>query len=122
MLPSVRGMIRRNPSMIIKDIVRKLSDKPLSLRALETKIDTNDKTIKEYTSLLCDLNILKLKKINKGRKVITKKITPKKTVTTIKTPKRTVTKTVTHKKTVTRKVTPKTKEVYEVIREKNPLI
>ena len=57
-----------------------------------------------------------------GRKVITKKITPKKTVTTIKTPKRTVTKTVTRRKTVTRKITPKRKEVYEVIKEKNPLI
>jgi len=57
-----------------------------------------------------------------ARKVITEKITPKKTVTTIKTPKRTITKTVTPKKTVTKKVTPKRKEVYEVIKEKNPLI
>src|SRR3989338_1026769 len=57
-----------------------------------------------------------------ARKVITKKITPRKTVTTIKTPKRTVTKTVTRRKTVTRKITPKRKEVYEVIKEKNPLM
>ena len=72
MLPSVRGMIRRKPSIIIKEIINKLKEKPLSLRALETKINTNDKTIKEYSILLQDLNILKLKKIKKGKRIITK--------------------------------------------------
>ena len=72
MLPSVRGMIRRKPPIIIKEIINKLKEKPLSLRALETKIDTNDKTIKEYALLLEDLNILRLKKIKKGKRTITK--------------------------------------------------
>ena len=56
------------------------------------------------------------------KKTIIKKITPKKTVTTIKTPRRKITKTVTKNKITTKKETPKTKEVYEVIKEKNPLI
>ena len=77
MLPFIRGMIRRKPALIIKEIIKVLREKSLSLRALETKVNTNDKTIKEYTLLLQDLNILKLNKIKKGTKVITKaELTP----------------------------------------------
>ena len=65
-------MERRKPAMIIKEIIRELKGGPLSLRALETKINTNDKTIKEYILLLQDLNIIKLKKETKGKRVTTK--------------------------------------------------
>lgn len=65
-------MERRKPAVIIKEIIKMLKERPLSLRALETKINTNDKTIKEYTLLLQDLNILQLKKVMKGKRIITK--------------------------------------------------
>ena len=64
-------MTRRKPSDIIRGIIHVLTEKPLSLRALETKMNTNDRTIRNYTQLLKDLNLLSLKKIQKGKKVIT---------------------------------------------------
>ena len=57
-----------------------------------------------------------------AKKTTIRKITPKKTITTIRTPKRKITKTVTKNRVKTAKKTPARKEVYEVIREKNPLI
>ena len=57
-----------------------------------------------------------------SRKTTTRKITPKKKVTIIKTPKRKITKTVTKDKVVTKKETPGIKGIYEVIKEKNPMI
>ena len=65
-------MIRRKPSTIIREIIRALKEKPLSLRALDIKLNTSSRTIKEYTALLQDLGILKLSKIKKGKKIITK--------------------------------------------------
>ena len=57
-----------------------------------------------------------------AKKTAIRKITPKKTITAIKTPKRKITKNLTKSRVKTAKKTPARKEVYEVIREKNPLI
>jgi predicted transcriptional regulator len=65
-------MKRRKPSTVIRSIIKTLKEKPLSLRALETKVNTNDKTVKDYTALLQDLHIIKLKKLKIGKRIITK--------------------------------------------------
>lgn len=64
-------MGRRKPAMIIKEILHVLKEKPHSLRALESKINTNDRTIKEYTSLLSDLNLIKLSNETRGLRSVT---------------------------------------------------
>ena len=70
-------MERRKPSTVIRDIIKTLREKPLSLRALETKVNTNNKSINDYTLLLQDLRIVKLKKIKIGKRTITQaELTP----------------------------------------------
>ena len=64
-------MTRRKPAEIIRGILRILREKPLSLRALETKMNTNDRTIREYTKLLEELSMLKLKQIRRGKRITT---------------------------------------------------
>ena len=70
-------MERRKPSIVIRDIIKTLKEKSLSLRALETKVNTNNKSIKDYTLLLQDLHIVKLKKLKIGKRLITQaELTP----------------------------------------------
>lgn len=73
MLPYINGMKKRRPSQIIREIVKTLrSEGELSLRALETKLNANNETIKDYALLLNDLGLIQMKKEKKGSKTITK--------------------------------------------------
>ena len=45
-MPSISGMERRKPAIIIKEIIYVLREGPLALRAIESKVDTNNKTIR----------------------------------------------------------------------------
>lgn len=114
----------------VKDsISRKMTSIKRADEELEAKIRSQRRRIAQLNRKIelnsgrkASVRITPRKTARAARKVVTRKVTPRKTVTTIKTPKRTIKKTVTAKKTVTEKITPKTREVYEVIREKNPLI
>ena len=103
----------------IRKVKNLISRKLKSIRRMDAELE---KKIKSQRRRIAQLNnkieLSAVKKISGRRikktitkKIATKKITPNKTITIIKTPKRKITKT-----------NPKTKEVYEVIEEKNPLI
>jgi predicted transcriptional regulator len=65
-------MNRRKASELIRTIIRIIGDQELSLRAIETKANTSDKSVKDYVELLQDLGITKIKHIKKGKKTISR--------------------------------------------------
>ena len=67
-------MTKRKGSDIIRAIIQILKQNPggLALRALESKVDTNTSTIKDYCTLLAELSLIELIQEEKGSKTITK--------------------------------------------------
>lgn len=59
---------RRKPAVIMRDIIRALRGGPLSFRALETKVNTDDKTISNYVQILQQFRAVRVKTHRNGKR------------------------------------------------------
>ena len=62
--------MRRKTTNIIREIIGVLKNKPLSLRALDIKLNTGSNTIRDCVFLLEDMGIVKIKTSKKQSKII----------------------------------------------------
>ena len=52
----------------MREIIKTLRDGPLSFRALETKVNTDDQTIRDYVEFLQQLKVVRVKTTRVGRR------------------------------------------------------
>lgn len=64
-------MKRRKPTILILEILSVLQNGPLSLRAIDIKLNTSSRSIKEYCTLLQKLGLVKLKQKKLNGKIAT---------------------------------------------------
>ena len=65
-------MKRRKAVTIIRLLMQLLKSRPLSLRALEKKVNTNQKTVRDCIELLTELGIVELRVERIGRSKVSR--------------------------------------------------